>query len=563
MDRAKLCLLLCVACVNIVAQPAGRGVISGTVVEASSGDAVRKAVVTATWHGTPRAWATTRTDGSGRFTIEGLPAGQYDLRAVKQGLGTAIYGANSVRELGDVITLGDAEVHGDVKLRFLRSGIISGRVVDPDGEPVANAMVSLLRPGRNLGERVLTNAQGVNTNDRGEYKITGVDPGEYYLRCMPNMQGFPGVQGPHEIVVPQYYGGARDSKDAAPLNLRGGDSLSGIDFRLSAEHPATITGRVSGVPQLDSPAEPQVEAGFSMRNGRRFHGGGGQAVMIELMPAENNQMGWGGGGAGAQGPDYRFEMPAIVPGRYRIQANIRAKDKSYYASQLIDVHEGTNDFVLAMVPAVAVKGHLKVEGPGSHPVEGFTINLAAPGSGQRGGNYSSSVKKDGSFTIEDVPPGEWLLNINPNPGGLFDKSVRLGDKDFLFQRLDIPPGLDVPLNIVLSSNTAVVSGEVDAAGADLKRAGILLAPVGKLHTLARFYYAALSDDNGKFKLNTVAPGKYKIFALEKIATASYRNPESADLLDGLGEEVEVTEGAKIELHPKLIPEEKAKEILKP
>ncbi len=561
MGRWKLCLL-CVVCVNTFAQPAGRGVISGTVIEASSGDAVRKAVVTATWHGTPRAWATTRTDGSGKFTFEGLPAGKYDLRAVKQGLGTAIYGANSVREIGDVITLGDGETHGDVKLRFLRSGTISGRVVDPDGEPVANANVTLLRPGRNLGERIFANAQGTNTNDRGEYKLTGLDPGEYYLRCHPNNQRFMAEQGPHEIVVPQYYGGALESKDASPLILRGGDVLNGIDFRLAAEHAATLTGRVTGVPQLDPPAEPQPVGGAFIRNGRHF-GGGGQAVGIELIPADNNQMGWGGGGAGAQGPDYKFEMAEIVPGRYRIQANIRAKDKTYYASQLIDVHQGTNDIVLAMAPAVEVKGHLKVEGSVSHPGESFMVMLNMPGFGGRGGNYSSPVKKDGSFTIEDVPPGEWLLNINPNQAGIFEKSVRLGDKDFLFKRVEIPPGLDVPLNIVLSSNTAVVSGEIDSGGADSKRAGILLAPVGKLHTLARFYYAALSDDNGKFKLNAVAPGKYKIFALEKIATASYRNPESADLLDAMGEELEVTEGAKVELHPKLIPEEKAKEILKP
>jgi hypothetical protein len=65
----------------------------------------------------------------------------------------------------------------------------------------------------------------------------------------------------------------------------------------------------------------------------------------------------------------------------------------------------------------------------------------------------------------------------------------------------------------------------------------------------------------------VAPGKYRVFALERIATASYQNPESGDLLDAavkeLGEELEVTEGAKVQSHPKLIPIDKVREILKP
>jgi hypothetical protein len=216
-----------------------------------------------------------------------------------------------------------------------------------------------------------------------------------------------------------------------------------------------------------------------------------------------------------------------------------------------------------MVPAVDVKGHLKIEGPGIHAAEGFTVALAPPGSGPRREAYSSPVGKDGSFAIKEVPPGEWLLNINPNPGGLFEKVVHLGDKDFLFKRIEVPPGLDAPLNIVLSSNTATVTGDVDAGGADAKRAGILLEPVGKWHTLARFYYSAIADDSGKFKLSGVAPGKYKIFALEKIATASYRTPESGDVLEAFGAELEVTEGAKVESHPKLIPLEIAKEMLKP
>ena len=120
----------------------------------------------------------------------------------------------------------------------------------------------------------------------------------------------------------------------------------------------------------------------------------------------------------------------------------------------------------------------------------------------------------------------------------------------------------MPLNIVISSNTATVSGAIDAGG---KGAGILLAPVGSLHNFARFYYGATAgDDVAEVQVRTEsAPGRYKIFALEKINPGNFRDPESADLLDALGEELEVPEGAKVESHPKLIPEEKAKEILKP
>ena len=285
MPGARL-FLLCL-CVNSFAQPAGRGVISGSVVDAATGDPVRKAIVTVTWHGTPRSWATLRTDGSGKFSFEGLPAGKYDLHANKSGLGTAIYGAASVRELGDLLTLGDGEIHGDIKLRFLRSASISGRVVDSEGEPVAGANVTLLRPSREFGERVLMNQLGASTNDRGEFKISGVQLGQYYLRCIPTGGAFvgslvytsPGVEpGRREMMVPQYYGGTRDSKDAAPLIVRSGDALTGIDFHLTAERPATISGRVTGVPALDPPTVTQpVGRGF-----RRFRDGN-RAVTVSII----------------------------------------------------------------------------------------------------------------------------------------------------------------------------------------------------------------------------------------------------------------------------------------
>jgi hypothetical protein len=331
-----------------------------------------------------------------------------------------------------------------------------------------------------------------------------------------------------------------------------------------AEHPATISGRVTGVPPLDPPAEPTSEVYNGPIMGRGMHsGGGGQAVSIDLSPADDNQMFWGASGTAAQGPEYRFEMPQNVPGRYHIRASVQAKDKTYYASQMVDAHAGANEIVLSMLPAVEVKGQLKVEGPVAHPVEGFTVVLNAAGAAPWRQSYSSAVKKDGTFAIQDVPPGEWTLNINPNPGGMFDKSVLLGDKDFLYKRIEIPAGSNAPLKIVVSSNMATVEGEVQAEGADSKRAGILIAPVGRLHALLRFYYSVLADDSGKFKVSGVAPGKYKVFALEKIAPGAFRDPESADVLDALGEELEVAEGAKVQSHPKLIPGDKAKEMLKP
>ena len=96
---------------------------------------------------------------------------------------TAIRGANKFRELGSTLPLADEERLGAITLRFLRAASISGHVYDSDSEPVADASVSLLRPGRSMGAPVLVQYRGTSTDDRGEYRFSNIDPGQYYIRA--------------------------------------------------------------------------------------------------------------------------------------------------------------------------------------------------------------------------------------------------------------------------------------------------------------------------------------------------------------------------------------------
>ena len=555
-----------VSLATALSQPLGKGVISGAVVDGESGDAIRKAVVTLTLEGTPRRWATTRTDGSGRFQFEGLPAGKYDLRATKAGEGTAIYGANHVKELGDVITLGDGETRGSLTLRFIHPASISGHVFDSDGEPLANVIVNLLRPGRNLGAPILGNYRSASTDDRGEYQISNVDPGQYYLRATPNARRFGAPPAaPQAILVAEYYGGARDSKGASPVHVGGGESLAGLDFHLISEPAVQVRGKILGVPAESTQASaPQEQSETFVSNGAFVANGAfivrDPDIQITLSPAETGQERWANS-TGAQGPEYRFEMADVPAGRYRIEATCHSGNKTYGASQVFDLNPNSAEVTLTLAPTVDIMGTLRVEGHAVPPASrggGFHIQLNRPGSQSGNGTVSAQVSADGRFSLPGITPGEWQLSVTPVPPGYL-KSSRFGDKDVRFTTFEVGSNGDVPLNIVVSMNTATVEGEIEG---DSKRAGILIAPVGPYHNFVRFYYGAPSDSRGKFHLTGIAPGKYKIFALEKMAAASFRTPEAADLLDELGEVIDVAEGATVQAHPKLIPADRAAQALK-
>jgi hypothetical protein len=171
---------------------------------------------------------------------------------------------------------------------------------------------------------------------------------------------------------------------------------------------------------------------------------------------------------------------------------------------------------------------------------------------------SARLAADGTFTLPQVRQGEWALNLVPPLRGTFLKSAIFGDKDIRFNRFTVEPDSDIALNIVVSTRVAKVEGEIEG---NSRRAGIVLAPTGSFHNLERFYYGAVADDSGKFHLDDIAPGKYKIFALENMAPANFRNPEAVDKLDLFGQEIELAEGGTVSAHPRLIPVERVRQAL--
>jgi hypothetical protein len=471
--------------------------------------------------------------------------------------------------LGDLITLGDGESLRVIKLRLIHPASISGHVYDSDGEPVADVNVHLLRQGRNLGTPILVNDREGTTDDRGEYRISEIDPGRYYLRASASSAGQFGGFGadPQEKLMEQYYHGVREAQDATAVHVRGGESLTGLDFHLVSETVVGVRGQINGVPEEADAQQKNADAVVAVtRSGpNRFVGVGGRGVEVRISPAEVGQEQWSMGTV-TQGPDYRFQLGGVTAGRYRIEAAFASKGRTYAASQVFDFRPGSHEIQLTLAPTVGIQGTFRVEGEASAREEtpavaraygnGFLVQLMRPGGSVRPGNPSAQVGADGRFSISQVAPGAWQLSVAPVPPGYL-KSAQFGDQDVRFTTFEVASGSSATLNIVVSMQTSTVEGQVEALESEAKRAGVLLAPVGAYHNLARFYYGTAADDDGKFKLRGIAPGRYKIFAVEKMAAAGFRNPEAADQLDQFGEVIEVAEGATLEAHPKLIPADRA------
>jgi hypothetical protein len=180
------------------------------------------------------------TDAEGKFQLKDLRPSAYRIEAIAPGYVMlpdfgAEFGAQRYYRIGE-----------NANLTMVKGGVITGTVTNADGEPVVAANVRAIRARKPSEQRSITFNFGRDkmTDDRGVYRLYGLEPGAYVVAVGGGVQFF-GNLNAFEGDVPTYYPSAtRDT--AAELTVRAGEELTGIDVRYRGERGHTVSGFVSG-----------------------------------------------------------------------------------------------------------------------------------------------------------------------------------------------------------------------------------------------------------------------------------------------------------------------------
>src|SRR6185503_1762361 len=70
-----------------------------------------------------------------------------------------------------------------------RGSVIAGHVSDEDGDPMPGANVRVMRYQYLQGDRRLTPAGNAQTDDKGQYRVWGLMPGDYYVSAVARSVG--------------------------------------------------------------------------------------------------------------------------------------------------------------------------------------------------------------------------------------------------------------------------------------------------------------------------------------------------------------------------------------
>jgi hypothetical protein len=208
-------------------------VIEGVVTSVPTGEPLKGAVVYLTAPGKYKALFSAETDAQGKFSLEGVEPGEYELEAGKTGYYDLERRCDSEEiQMGDDIRLAPGQKIADVKLHLRPSAVITGTVVDPKGDPVANVEVEPVRISSHWGKQEITRQGGSQSDDRGQFRIFHLEPGSYFVR----------VAGPGDFTarardddssangrkgfLPIYYPDTTDISQATLLEVRAGGELS-------------------------------------------------------------------------------------------------------------------------------------------------------------------------------------------------------------------------------------------------------------------------------------------------------------------------------------------------
>lgn len=401
------------------------------------------------------------TDASGAFTLHNVPSGALE-----------ISGMAPDGHAGKLaVTVGDTDQSGLVVKLDARASV-SGRVVDTNGTPVGGTRVTAQRLDEDDARKVRVSLRerrsgGGMTSPDGTFKLVGLEAGKYRVRALEDRDDFAGM-----------FEEKPAGKASVDLQLVAGVEKPGVMLTVEAKD-GVIRGTVVGTDK-----KPAADAWVT-------------AHLVEDLPDK---------------------IPEVARRQFRrASAPVLTNDAGQFT--ISKLKKGTYDLVVD-----GPKGGSRAERKGVKTGENVTVVLEALGtlSGKvtLGGEPVTSFDieceaeqdverhvdaKDGTYTLERLPPGPYDCAVSANTGSGKGK-------------IDVPAGpatLDFPLTRYASVTGIVVDvltkkpllGLSVIAGGDMFNNKSVAAMFGGS--------APKTDATGRFLVERVAVGKGKVTIMPK------------------------------------------------
>jgi len=523
--------------------------VEGVVMNAASGEPIRKARVVAfpnNVRGRPPVPYAAMSDSTGRFVLQDIAAGTYRVFAERNGFVRAETGLrrDGSQLTASLLTLEPGKKIEGLVIRLTPGAVISGRVFDEDGDPIQGASVQAFRQQYVRGQMQMIPFNAVQTNDLGEYRLSGLSPGRTYL-SVSYASPFGGVRfsGPeggvaqtsangepqNQAYVPTYYPGVTEFPAAQPLTLIAGQEISRVEFSLRPVPAVRVRGRVY------------------------LPGAENRGVSVNLVPRSGGGRFWG---SYAQSPEVNeqgtLESRSVAPGTYQLSAMLYEKVRVLSAREAIEVGSADVDGIaLTMQPGIEVAGRVRIEENPEFRFRGLSITFI-PRDDPTAGGGGGPVAPDGAFQINPIPQAVYRVSVNQPPDGTYVKSIRFGGEEVLEAGVNLVRR--AAFEVILSNKAASVAGVVNNdKGEPMANATVVLIPDEARRSQPQLFRVVPTDQAGRFSLRGVAPGNYRVVAWEEIESGLWMAPDFLATLERKGESIRAEPSGSVSVQLKALP----------
>ncbi len=493
------------------------GAIQGTVLSGATGQALRRAQVVLRPADSKGTSLYQTTDESGSFSFPKVATGRYTITVQREGYLPLSAGRIGDYKMPPIFTVNSGETISSFLFRMTPSGVVTGKVKFDDAEPAVNVAIQLYRSYYEHGRHGYAAAASARTDDRGEYRVHGLEPGSYYVAAL--YQAPPRPPATEEQVrkdalgnpVPDlnyavtFFPQAQKMSDAVPVKIAPGDEVAGIDIFLTVVHTMHIRGRVLSAVKGDVIAIPSVSL--------RMNDSDNTASVSAPVNVILNR-------------DQSFEIEGVTAGPYLLMAG--GSEDGVPLTGRVPINVGDADVAGADVtigPESLWSGMIHIDDDDSALPTGLIISLQP-----RRATASLSqakVSESGEFSVPFVPDETYDLYVLNGPDNSYLKSVRIANAERLGQGLEASAGNPPPpLDVSLSSKGGQVVGRAVTADPKVVASGATVVVIpdpsaGRVQA----YQTVQADEYGNFLLKGLSPGKYVLVAWLDSPPCDVYNPD--------------------------------------
>lgn len=467
------------------------------------------------------------SNAAGDFQFRGIAAGRYRVVATKVGFLAGEYGQGRPGQPARVIAVRDGQLSTKADIGLQRGGVIVGVVMDADGEPIEGIAVHVwrieFRTGGPVAEPV-TDVDVRRTDDRGRYRLHGLQPGSYYVVASEDPAS-PATASRSVRGVPRaYYPGVGLLADASTVTIGAGLAPVGADFVFAPAPARRVRGQAR-----DASDEPLPRVTLVHRNPA------GAALPSQTVDLVGDS----------------FEFSHVVPGDYVVQGTRSGQfGKLSFRVEDADVTLP----LLRTAPGSTLNGRVVFEGGPTFrpPLRWLDVVHVdpeyAPATNER--LMTVTVRDPMAIEVSGLMGSIRFAGSDGMPDGWYLKAVDIDGRNAVEQPVVFRGGAQSrsDVRIVVSNAAAGVSGR--ALDGRQEPAGSYVAVAFPVDTRrwipgGRHVRTAAPDEQGEFRLTTLPPGEYWLAAIESIDERLLQDPAVLDALREIGTRVDLSPGERM------------------